>query len=127
MKNILISGAIGFIRQRLVGAMDANIRVLSCEKKPVYETVVCNLESEAITDNAGDGFDTVFYLAGFANNPLDATKIQNIYQKVNVDALIRRAKLYKLLGDEYYYSSAELDGLGFKAQKALKDMNETNF
>jgi len=65
--------------------------------------------------------------AGFANNPLDATKIQNIYQKVNVDALIRRAKLYKLLGDEYYYSSAKLDGLGFKAQKALKDMNETNF
>jgi len=126
MKNILISGATGFIGQRLFWVMDAYIRVLSCEKKPVYEAVVCNLESEAIPDNALDGVDTVFYLAGFANDPRDATKIQNIYQKVDVDALIRLAKLDKLLGDEYY-SSAKLDGLGFKAQKALKDMNETSF
>ena len=35
-------------------------------------------------------------------------------------------KINKLLGD-VCYSSAKLDGLGFKAQKALKDMNETSF
>jgi len=35
-------------------------------------------------------------------------------------------KLTKLLGDEYY-SSAKLEGLGFKAKKTLKDMNETSF
>ena len=32
----------------------------------------------------------------------------------------------KLLGDECY-SSVKLEGLGFKAQKTLKDMNETDF
>jgi UDP-glucose 4-epimerase len=35
-------------------------------------------------------------------------------------------KFNKLLGDECY-SSAKLEALGFKAQKTLKDMNETDF
>jgi len=35
-------------------------------------------------------------------------------------------KLNKLLGDECY-SSVKLEALGFKAQKTLKDMNETSF
>ena len=35
-------------------------------------------------------------------------------------------KLNKVLGDECY-SSAKLEALGFKAQKTLKDMNETSF
>jgi UDP-glucose 4-epimerase len=35
-------------------------------------------------------------------------------------------KVNKLLGDECY-SSAKLEALGFKAQKTLKDMNETSF
>jgi UDP-glucose 4-epimerase len=35
-------------------------------------------------------------------------------------------KLNKLLGDECY-SSAKLEALGFKAEKTLKDMNETSF
>ena len=93
MKNILISGATGFIGQRLVGAVDANIRVLSRKKQSNYETVVCDLKSEVIPDNALDGVNTVFHLAGFAHDLSDATKIQNIYQKVNVDATIRLAKL----------------------------------
>jgi nucleoside-diphosphate-sugar epimerase len=93
MKNILISGATGFIGQRLIGAIDANIRVLSREKQPDYETVVCDLKSEVIPDNALDGVDMVFHLAGFAHDLSDTTKIQNIYQKVNVDATIRLANL----------------------------------
>ena len=35
-------------------------------------------------------------------------------------------KINKLLGDECY-SSAKLEALGFKAQRTLKDMNETDF
>ena len=93
MKNILISGATGFIGQRFVGAVDANIRVLSREKQPDYETVVCDLQSEVIPDNALNGVDAVFHLAGFAHDLSDATKIQNTYQKVNVDATIRLANL----------------------------------
>jgi nucleoside-diphosphate-sugar epimerase len=35
-------------------------------------------------------------------------------------------KINKLLGDECY-SSAKLEGLGFKAKKSLKDISETDF
>ncbi len=93
MSNIFITGATGFVGKRLVKAIDSNIRVLSREKQPDYETVVFDLKSEVIPDNALDGVDTVFHLAGFSHDLRDATKIQNIYQKVNVDATIRLAKL----------------------------------
>jgi len=91
--KLLITGATGFIGQRLVGAIGANIRVLSREKQPDYETVVCDLQSEVIPNNALDGVNTVFHLAGFAHDLRDSTKIQKLYQKVNVDATIRLARL----------------------------------
>jgi UDP-glucose 4-epimerase len=93
LSNIFITGATGFVGKRLVKAIDSNIRVLSREKQPDYETVVCDLKSEVIPDNALDGVNTVFHLAGFSHDLRDATKIQNLYQKVNVDATIRLAKL----------------------------------
>ena len=93
MKNILISGATGFIGQRLVRAIGTNIKVLAREKHPDYETVICNLESEVIPNNSLDEIDTVFHLAGFAHDIGEATKSQNIYQKINVDATIRLANL----------------------------------
>jgi UDP-glucose 4-epimerase len=88
-----VTGSTGFIGQRLVKAIDANIRVLSREKQSDYETIVCDLQSEIVPDNTLDGVDTVFHLAGFAHDLRDATKIQKLYQKVNVDATIRLAKL----------------------------------
>ena len=93
MKNILISGVTGFIGQRLVKAVDYNIRVLSRIEQPDYETVVCDLQSEVIPDNTLDGVDTVFHLAGFTHDFRDAVKIQKLYQKINVSATIRLAKL----------------------------------
>ena len=93
MKNILISGATGFIGQRLVKALGCNIRVLSRIKQTDYETIVCDLQSDVIPHNALGGIDTVFHLAGFAHDLNDATKIQNIYQKINVDVTIKLANL----------------------------------
>ena len=49
--KLLITGATGFIGQRLVRAISANIKVLSREKQPNYETVVCDLQSEEVPDN----------------------------------------------------------------------------
>ena len=93
MKNIFISGATGFIGQRLVRSIDANIRVLSRKKHPDYETIVCDLQSKLLPDNTLDGVNTVFHLAGLANNPHDTTKVKKLYQEVNVDSTITLAKL----------------------------------
>jgi UDP-glucose 4-epimerase len=92
MKNILISGATGFIGQRLVGAVDANIRVLSREKQPDDETVVCDFEKEDIPKSALELIDTVFHIAGFAHDMRNAGEIEDLYQKVNVNATVQLAE-----------------------------------
>ena len=127
MSNIFITGATGFVGKRLVKAIDSNIRVLSREKQPDYETVVCDLKSEVIPDNALDGVDTVFHLAGFAHDLRDATKIQNLYQKVNVDATIRLAKLaVKSNVKRFIFISSVKAGGGLNSGKCIdeSDQNE---
>ena len=93
MKNIFISGATGFIGQRLVNSIDDNIRVLSRRVHPDYETVICDLQSKFLPDNALDGVDTIFHLAAVSDNLHDTTKNQKLYQKVNIDATVRLAEL----------------------------------
>ena len=89
----LVTGSSGFVGQRLVSAINKGVRVLSRKRQLDLETVICDFEKDSIPPNALDGIDTVFHLAGFAHNARDSTKIQNLYQKVNVDATIRLAKL----------------------------------
>jgi nucleoside-diphosphate-sugar epimerase len=89
----LITGATGFIGRRLINAVDGEIRVLSRTKHPDYDTTVCDLQSEAIPDHALNGVDTVFHLAGFTHDVRDASKIADLYYKVNVDATVQLANL----------------------------------
>ena len=49
--------------------------------------------------------------------------IFNIIAKINTGM---KYKVNKLLGDEYY-SSEKLQSIGFKAERSLKEMNETSF
>ena len=93
MKNILISGATGFIGQRLVGAVDANIRVLSREKQPDYETVVCDFAKIDIPKSALELIDTVIHVAGFAHDMRNPVEIEDLYHKINVNATIQLAEL----------------------------------
>ena len=54
--RILITGATGFIGQRLLENLKSKgkseIKILSRHPHPVNETVVCDLQSEVIPDNA---------------------------------------------------------------------------
>jgi len=93
MKNILITGATGFIGQRLVKATDSKIKILSRKKQHDFETIVCDFEKGNIPSNTLDGIDAVFHLAGFAHDLRDASKIKDLYRKVNVDATINLARL----------------------------------
>ena len=60
MKNVFISG---FIGQRLIGMIEVNTKVLARKKQPNYETIICNLQSEVIPDQALNNVNTVFHLA----------------------------------------------------------------
>jgi len=93
MKNILITGATGFVGQRLVRAIDVNIKILSRKKQPDFETIICDFEKRRIPNNAANDIDTVFHLAGLTHDLRDASKISDLYYKVNVRAAVQLANL----------------------------------
>ena len=86
-----VTGGSGFIGQRLVAALKwsgGELRVLSRAEHPNYKTIVCDLQSEDIPAQALDNVNTVFHLAGFAHDMRDASKIADLYYKVNVSATV---------------------------------------
>ena len=96
-----ITGATGFIGQHLIFSLKdkgEKLKILSRKKNLEYETVVCDLQSEKIPDDALDGVGTVFHIAGFAHDLRDASKIYSLYRAVNVDATVRLAELAVVSG-----------------------------
>ena len=111
MYSIFVTGATGFIGQKLLtilkdkegpykgkgarerGVEGTSIKILSRQLHSYYETVVCDLGSDIIPENALDGVDIVFHLAGFAHDLRDAHDIEHLFRKVNVDATVRLAEL----------------------------------
>jgi UDP-glucose 4-epimerase len=93
MRIFLITGATGFVGQRVIKAINGNIKILSRKKQLNYETIVCNLQSESLPKSALNGVDTVFHLAGISHDARDANKIKELYYKVNVSATVQLANL----------------------------------
>jgi len=88
-----VTGASGFIGQRLVKSIDGIIRVLSRKKLANYETIVCDLQVQDIPESALDGIDVVFHLAGFSHDMRKERKVNNLYQAINVDTTEKLANL----------------------------------
>ena len=88
-----VTGSTGFIGKQLVDKIEGEIRVLSREPHPQYETIICDLASDMIPRASIDGIDTIFHLAGVAHDQRDASKIESQYHAVNVDATVRLAEL----------------------------------
>ena len=94
-KLIAITGSSGFIGRKLVKALyknDLKLLVRSIDYLNPIKQVKCDLHS-LIPSNVFSDVSTVFHLAGFAHDLRDATKIQKLYQRVNVDATVRLAEL----------------------------------
>jgi len=102
---IFVTGATGFIGQRLVEKLKEQgerLKVLSRSHHPEFETVVCDLQREVIPDGALEGVDTVFHLAGFAHDLRDASDLEELYRKVNVDSTVRLAELAVRAGVKHF-------------------------
>jgi UDP-glucose 4-epimerase len=93
MKNCLVTGGTGFIGRRLVSALRCNVRLLSRFHRSNVDTVICDLKKDLIPIDTLIGIDTVFHLAGFAHDMRDASKIADLYYKVNVSATVQLANL----------------------------------
>ncbi len=91
--NSFVTGSTGFVGKKLICAINGRMRVLSRKKRPDLETIICDFEKDDIPDDALDGIDIVFHLAGFAHDMRDASKIVDLYYKVNVEATVQLANL----------------------------------
>ena len=71
MKRLLITGATGFIGQRLLELLNPyEFEVFTLCRKPLanYKTVICDLSTEEIPHDALNGVDFIIHLAGFAHD-----------------------------------------------------------
>ena len=119
-----VTGATGFIGQRLLVGLEANwdgVRILSRNPHPDYETVVCDLLSEAIPEDGLDGVDTVFHLAGFTHDLRDDSKLERLYHALNVDATVRLIELAVRSGVKQFVFVSSVKAGGYDEDQGSPD------
>ena len=119
-----VTGATGFIGQRLLLGLEANeegVRILSRNPHPDYETVVCDLQYEAIPKDGLDGVDTVFHLAGFTHDLRDASKLEHLYRALNVDATVRLTELAVRSGVKQFVFVSSVKAGGYDEEQGSPD------
>ena len=90
------------------------LRVLTRIPHPDYESVVCDLQSDNVPDDALNGVDTVFHLAGYAHDLHAENKVENLYRAVNVDATVRLAELAVASGVKQFVFVSSVKAGGHK-------------
>ena len=119
-----VTGATGFIGQRLLVGLEATgegVRILSRNHHPDYETVVCDLQFEAIPEDGLDGVDTVFHLAGFTHDLRDASKLEHLYRALNVDATVRLTELAVRSGVKQFVFVSSVKAGGYDEEQGSPD------
>jgi UDP-glucose 4-epimerase len=125
MKNILITGATGFIGERLAYNLKAKIKVIARKKHPFFDTIICDLEKDKIPQNALMEIDTVFHLAGVAHDFRDANKISSKYRAINVDASLALAKIAAENGvKNFVFLSSVKAGGSVNSKECLSENNQ---
>jgi len=130
LNRVLVTGGSGFIGNKLtkyLAEMKVLVRTLSRKNQSNYETVVCDLQFDMIPDDALDDVDTVFHLAGFAHDLRDASKIVDLYYKVNVDATVQLAELAVKNGVKrfIFVSSVKAGGIS-TPKKCINENDQSN-
>ena len=96
--RVFITGATGFIGKRLCNALkekDKAITAVSSRKRDneSVEYIICDLVNEELPSNCLQEVSTIFHLAGHAHDLANSSESKQKYQKLNVRATTRLAKL----------------------------------
>jgi UDP-glucose 4-epimerase len=128
MKKYLVTGSTGFVGSRLLGLLntiECDIRLLARSEAYNYETIICNLGQDKIPEYTLESIDTVFHLAGFAHDMHDATEIEYLYHRVNVDATVELARLAVESGvKQFVFVSSVKAGGGLVSGKCINESDQ---
>ncbi|MDB9788594.1 NAD-dependent epimerase/dehydratase family protein [Candidatus Thioglobus sp.] len=114
----LITGASGFIGKRLVNALkleDARLTLMARKKISGCNTIICDLESNTIPNDAMNNIDIVIHLAGYAHDTKNSDSFAYRYKSLNVDAVLKLANLASNSGVKkfIFISSVKASGAPF--------------
>jgi len=93
---VLVTGGTGFVGKILLRELiksGEDLRLLSRRKVEGVESVICDFQTDEIPLDSLKNIDTIFHLAGFAHDFKDASKIENIYKHINIQASVALAEL----------------------------------
>jgi len=127
-KVIAITGASGFVGSKLLLALsNHNLRLLvrSLDNKINHEQIECDFETDNIPNDFFSGVSVVFHLAGFAHDMRDATKIEHLYRRVNVDSTVELAKLAVKSGvKSFVFVSSVKAARGLASVKCTSELDQ---
>ena len=125
--KFLLTGSSGFIGCRLLKAIDNDIVLLSRNINSSYPTIICDFEKNEIPIEAFKSIDVVIHLAGLSHDLGNASKIENLYRKVNVDATVKMATLAanNNVKKFIFISSVKAGGKPIKGRCRLEDEQDS--
>ena len=126
MGKIFVTGATGFIGQRLLFRLEAygkEILVLSRREYLQHETFICDLLRDSVPDHALNGVDTVFHLAGYTHDMKNEFEVAERYRLVNVNSTVHLAELSVIAGVKnfVFVSSVKAGGRAVLGQCVTED------
>ena len=124
---VLVTGGTGFIGKILVRSLinsGVDLRLLSRRKVDGLDTVVCDFQYDNIPKNSFQDIDTVFHLAGFAHDFREASKVESIYQIINVETTVKLAELSvkNKVKKFIFVSSVKAGGSAIKGKCSSEDL-----
>ena len=126
MQKVLITGATGFVGQRLINFLKLEgFSIRAIGRKPMFnvETIICDFLNDNIPENAFKDIDIVFHLAGYTHDLKSKSEVADIYQKMNVDITVKLLSLSvkNNVKKFIFVSSVKAGGLPTKGECASEE------
>ena len=124
----LVTGGTGFIGSELINVLESSgyeLKLLSRRNNINYDTIICNLGTDKIPENALDEVDIVFHLAGYTHDVINLPSKDKLYYDVNVKATVELIKIAASKGvKKFIYLSSVKAGGVFEQKKCMTEKDQ---
>jgi len=127
--KILVTGASGFIGNRLCTLLEQeghDLTLVSRKKSNNLNSIVCNLESQKLSDTCLEGIDAVFHLAAKVHDLDSPDKNDCSYRKLNLTSTIELARSSEKMGVKKFIFVSSVKAEKIYSSESFKKNNEVS-